>query len=114
MTSAQPIDTGIEALRRQRRANRRSDARIDRLRGPARQLLVNDRAGERPEWAVGIARAVLERSEPRDRFRRDWVAARDLLCRVAERDAGHSELSRESCLVEVDALAAHRNAFSDE
>ena len=32
----------------------------------------------RPEWAVGVVRAVLERSEPCDRFREDSVAARDL------------------------------------
>jgi hypothetical protein len=52
------------------------------LRGPAGQLLVDDRPGKCPEWAVGVARAVLERSEPRDRFRQDSVAARNLLCRV--------------------------------
>jgi len=44
------------------RADRRSDARIDRSRGPARQLLVDDRPGERPEWGrrgrAGCARAV--------------------------------------------------------
>jgi hypothetical protein len=28
--------------------------------------------------------------------------------------AGHSELRRQSCLVEVDALAAHRDALGDE
>ena len=30
------------------------------------------------------------------------------------RIAGHSDLSRESRLIEVDALAAHRHAFGDE
>ena len=54
------------------------DARIDRLRSPARQLLVD----ERPEWAVWVARAVVERSDQRDRFRQDSIAARDLLRRV--------------------------------
>jgi hypothetical protein len=61
-----------------------------------------------------VARAALERSEPCDRFREDSVAARDLFRGVSQLDGGHSELSRQSYLVEVDALAAHRNAFGDE
>jgi hypothetical protein len=63
---------------------------VDCLRGPSRQLLVDDGTDERPEGAVRVAWAMGDRSDAGDELSEHRIACGNFVDRGLERCARHS------------------------
>ena len=79
------VGGGVQRLRRQRVADGCAHPPVDRLGGAAGELLEDDRAHERGERPVRVARPVADRADAGDEVGEHGVARRDLVDRRPER-----------------------------
>ena len=75
----------VQRLRRQRLADGRPHPAVDRLGRAAGELLEDDRADERAEGAVRVARPVADRPDAGDEVGEHGIARGDLVDRRLER-----------------------------